>query len=151
MPKKHSAAVPAAVLGSLRARGGVLVSGDCDAANLTIGLKALNLSGKTQGCICDSVSERVFCQSVLSRGFNRVVYSFAFYMTLGHVVPACLFRSDQMLQLEHGMDFPATLTSARPYICLKTYLCAACLKILFLECKLCQPNKIQPGSTSELN
>ena len=47
-------------------------------------------------CVCS--------HSLPSGGFNRVVYSFAFYMTLGHAALACLLCSDQMLKLEHRMD-----------------------------------------------
>lgn len=42
--------------------------------------------------------------SLPSGGFNRVVYSFAFYMTLGHATLACLLCSDQTLKLEHRID-----------------------------------------------
>lgn len=51
------------------------------------------------GCVCGGVF--VCCLFLPSGGFNRGVYSSAFYMTPGLAALACLLCSDQRLKLEH--------------------------------------------------
>lgn len=64
----------------------------------------LNMNVRVCMRLCVWAHGFVVPRSLPSGGFNRVEYSFAFYMTLGQATLACLLCSDQMLKWEHRVD-----------------------------------------------